>query len=326
MTDFFEEVMAGPERDGSGRPRLVPNGGTEKVAYQRASSFADLIGDEQHLHIWEKRYLARGLANRPDLIELAAGETYVSSKLVQGKEKKAENSMSGKRLDDIIRRALDTAGLENQSDRGTAVHTYAALPRERSAEAPAALQPYLDGYWAALDREGLVPIATEVFCANDHVMAAGTFDGLYYWPRFDCVVVGDLKTGDRKPGFAIQKSIYANAELCDFNGLDRRPLESLCQGSRLDRSVGLLIDVKEKGTRLFPVDLDRAWKLTRLIGKLGTQMKNNVLMTELSGDKVLTAIAAAATVEELHNLFAQTGEQWHPIHRLAASRRREEIA
>lgn len=199
-------------RDG-GEPMLVPKGMPKDIRarYTRASNLSSYIEDLTYVYRWEKRYLARGLGMRPDLAELAAVEPYNTglSNPVFG----AEKSQSGKRLDAIIERALDTALNFEKADRGTAIH---AATEPGAPFVPENLQGAVDSFNAANRVNGIRIIDTERFTANDITMSAGTFDHLVEIPGvvdLDGYVIGDKKTGDYKPHeWAIQLSTYAHGE------------------------------------------------------------------------------------------------------------------
>ncbi|MBC7593534.1 MAG: hypothetical protein H7288_06305 [Kineosporiaceae bacterium] len=319
--DFFANAMAGPERDRYDRPMLVPAGmpGGARAAYTRASSFADRVKDKRHIHTWEKRYLARGMGLRPDLQDLAAGELYTSSKLT---EDAGKNRQSGKNLDDIIKRALDHVGIHFLADRGTAIHSFCE-DRDRLFEVPEHLRTSVEGYWAAVDEHGLQLLGIEMFIANDHVMAAGTFDSLVRHPEHG-VCVGDIKTGDIDPGYAIQLAIYANGELYNTDTDERQPLEALSGGEEINRDIGLIFDVKPEGTKIIEVDLVKGWALTQAIKMVVDDLRMD-LFTEVKSDPILQAISEAETEIALIHLWNTSGGNWRVKHIKAADARKKEI-
>lgn len=332
VDDLFADVAkeeGGPARLRGG-PMLVPRGAPDGVRsrYTRASSFADRVMSKDHIWTWERRYIARGLGLRPDLAELASGETYRSSKLVTGTDALKENRASGKRLDEIIERAKDAAGIAHQADRGTAVHQWLSRGPSAAHEAPEALRPYLDGAWAALRRAGLIVVATELFIANDEVMAAGTFDVLLYDIVNDRYILGDWKTGDKDPGFVIQQSIYANGELYDTDTDERAPFEALTGGELVDRYDALIFDVKPEGTKIYEIDISLGWELTKMIHAISSELTMDLYdaLPTSEGLALLTLIERAPTLDILTKLWEQTKPEWNDQHRAAAKARGEELA
>jgi hypothetical protein len=117
--NFFDmPADQGPRRE-NGDPVLFDRMGTE-ARYTRASSLATYIENLTHIKKWEMRYLCKAMGQNEDLAALAAVETYSTgiSDAVFGRDK----SESGKRLDEIIQRALDRVRIHEKADRGTAVH------------------------------------------------------------------------------------------------------------------------------------------------------------------------------------------------------------
>lgn len=344
VEDLFAQIAqdeGGPARVRGG-PMLVPHGAPPGVRarYTRASSFADRVKDKEHIWTWERRYIARGLGARPDLAELASGETYRSQKLVElehADSKPAErsqalreNKASGARLDEIVERAKDAAGIAQQADRGTAVHQWLSRGPAAAKEAPEALRGYLDGAWSTLRRLGLVVVASELFVANDEVMAAGTFDVLLYDLVHDRYILADWKTGDRDPGFVIQQSIYANADLYDTDTDERAPFESLTGGQVVERDVALILDVKVEGTAVYEIDIAKGWELTKMIHAISSDLTMDLYekVPELleGGNSLLTLIQRAPTLDILTKLWEQTSPEWTNDHRAAAKARGEELS
>lgn len=321
MTDLFTAAMAGPERDRFDRPMLVPKGmpAGARAPYTRASSFADRVKDQRHIHRWEMRYLARGMGMRQDLQDLAAGEIYTSSKLA---EDKAKNRQSGKNLDDIIKRALDHVGVHFLADRGTAIHSFCE-DRDRLFEVPAHLRSSVEGYWKRIDEEGIKILGVEMFVANDKVMAAGTFDSLVWHPLYG-IVVADIKTGDIDPGYAVQTAIYANGELYDTDTDERHPLELLTGGEEVNREIGLIFEVKPEGTRIHTIDLVKGWELTKAIKLVADDLRMD-LFTEVKPLTLMQLIGQAGSRADLGKLWEAHKAQWGPKYDEAGQARMKEL-
>lgn len=318
MSDFFGDYTTGPERDGGGNPLLVPavsvqgcnfcEVGPHKHAYTRSSYLSDYVTDPSKvgLHIWELRYLARGLGLRPDLARLAAVETYNTG--LDQDPKAAENRASGKRLDDIIERAQDAAKIHEKADYGTAVHAIT----EPSNPNPVPMELVLDVESWDEAMKGAEIVATEVFTANDKVMAAGTFDHLVliYLPGIGLVVL-DKKTGKIKPHEnLIQLATYANADIYDWATDTRHPMPA-----DLNRDVGIVAQIEAgKGrTRLYKADLILGWHMARVAASVRDfrATRKDRMLEDLPAETItrggevhcLQAIGTATTREEMVALY-----------------------
>lgn len=321
--DFFAvSDFGGLIRDNYDRPMLIPHGGGERVPYTRASSYAGRIENAVGLHRWEQRYLARAMAEYDDLRLLAAGEIYTTGYDMPDKD---ENRESGKRLDDVIARGLDRMGVHQKADFGTAVHSFVTPVEGHPNPVPVTEPPFPDfqahvtGYREKLARENIQVLTSERFIANDAVMAAGTYDGVYHHPEYG-VVIGDVKTGKNKVGFAVQTAIYANGVHYDVDTDARSPIHP-----ELNREVGLLFYVTEKGTEIKRVDLVLAWELTQHIRAIFEDYKIGKLIFPLEPTAVtlLDRIGQTKTLDELTGLWRETKAEWGEEHRMAAKLQKE---
>lgn len=277
---MFAEVAretGGPARSPrGGGPLLIPRGapGGMRAEYLRASSFANRVKDLKHIHTWQKRYLAIALAqpgNR-QLLNLLAGEVYNTFDPELDKKEKAA---SGRRVDEVIERALDRQGISDAADRGTAIHSW--FDPRNDSPVPDELKPWVDGYRRCLADNGIRILESERFLANDEVMAAGSADMFLHWPaRYgDDVVVGDGKTGKLDAGFAVQMAIYANADFYDTDTDQRTWIVDHFEGEYglgYRRDVGVIFDVKEHATTIHEVDLLAGWDITKAIADINEQL------------------------------------------------------
>lgn len=275
VDDFFNVTEADPIREG-GMPMLIPRGLEStgiRSAYTRASGLAEYVdASKEHIHRWEMRYLAKGLGRRPDLAALAAVETYSTgvTDAVYGREK----SMSGKRLDSIIERALDGVRIHEKADRGTTVHA-ATEPGGPPPEAvPAELRGAVQAWWDTNRRECIEVVGTETFTANDVTMSAGTFDHLVRVPGHPLLtdyVVADKKTGRYSPfEWSVQISSYARGEVYDTS-TDRR----IPWPGKINLDWGLVWQIDcEPGTpddqrvKLHILDLQFGWRMAQIAAEV----------------------------------------------------------
>jgi hypothetical protein len=271
LADPFDLEVECPPRDRWGRPLLVPPGGGERKPYTRMSTLANYVSDQSGLATWEKRLLARGLAEREDLAAMVAALPSCEAdkrdkKTLTATEKREDKAINAK-LDDYIEQALEHAGRSFKANHGTAIHGFTdpgsdltAVPDRMKADVRSWLQ------W--LERYGIEILATEVFVVNEALQAAGSFDHLARIPSVGIVVL-DKKTGvvDGKDlAFAVQLSGYAHAEVYDLDTDERRPLESLTDGERINRDLGVVahIPLGAGTTEPYLIDLRRGLHCARL--------------------------------------------------------------
>lgn len=227
------------ERDRWGRPKLVPRGGGEKVAYTRASTLAGYLSDSTSLHRWELGLLAKGLADREDLTAMVAGLEPMTG------ERKHDDPIKRK-LSGIIDLALEVGGNHVRANYGTAVHSFCEPGNDQPI--PERMKADVESF----RRLDLNCVAAEQFVANDTFLSAGSFDMLVDLPGVG-IVVGDIKTGQIKPcDVAVQLAVYAGGEVYDPETNQRSPLPD-----GLNRDVGLLVHMPagEGKTDLYLVDL-----------------------------------------------------------------------
>ena len=252
---FFEDNIGrgGVRRDRAGNALLLPRGSTIRAAYTSASGLADFISDKEHIHRWKMRNLAKGMGQSPDLCLLAASEVYSTGfDGPVGKEKSA----SGRALDGYIARALDRVVIDEKADYGTAVHAWTEPGNNEPVVGEKAMAD-VGSFWAKVSELGIKILDTELFVANDAIMAAGTLDHLCWVAGYGWVIC-DKKTGKRGD-FGIQFSTYAFGE--PYNRLDdtRETFEETF-GITLNREVGLVFAIKDGETHIEEVDLIQGWE------------------------------------------------------------------
>lgn len=263
MTDPFADPEVGPPRDRWGRPLLIKKGETERTPFTRASSMANYIADHTGLATWERRLLAVGLSQRSDLVAMAAAlpaqKSLRADKKALTKAERDADAKTCKSLDEIIEQALEHAGRSFKANMGTAIHS-ATDPGADISVIPEAIQPDARSFLDELARYGAEIVATEVFVANDHLTAAGSFDHLVSFPGLGVVVL-DKKTGmvDGKGlAFSVQLAVYAGGEVYDCETDERAPLESLTGGEAVNQNVGVIahIPLGQGRTAFHTVDLN----------------------------------------------------------------------
>lgn len=319
MTDsFFEEAQAtgGPARK-RGKPMLVPHGAPKDVrsAYTRASSFADRIENKDFLERWKMRYLARGMAENEDLRLLAASEIYTTG---FGRGDLGENRASGMRLDSIIERALDRMGISERADYGTAVHAYCVEDGPRPVDMR--VKDDVDAYYACLEAHGIVVVQSEVFIANDDVMAAGTLDDLIIHPECG-LCIGDKKTGKLSEGFAVQLAIYANGEPYDTDTDERGKFDDI------NLEVAFLFAIKDGKCEMYEVDIAAGWRIAEQIFSI-YELYNMSLFDKIPTPAVVSIsdmIDQSQSADEMVDLWQRTKHRWTDQDKAHAKTRRAEL-
>lgn len=273
MEDFAEFVGQflaedKPPRDRSGRPLLIPRGMSisddNRVPYTRASGLADVLEEFGYLWKWKMRGLAKGLADSMDLIRLVAAEDYTTGFA----EDEQANRAAGRRIDEVIERAMDRSGTDAKADYGTAIHARTEPgntgvdPDEKQARDVASC-------WALWEKLGVTHLGTEVFTACDELRSAGTFDHLSYVPGYG-IVVTDKKTSSKaKASYDVQLSGYSRSDVYDKDTDERLTLEEYIESlgwdpSLLNRSVGIIWWVKNGKTEARYLDLDNGFRWAKV--------------------------------------------------------------
>lgn len=251
-------------RNGNGAPRLYPRDMPKTLAtYTSASSLSSYITDNYGINRWQMRATARGFGVRPDLADLAATETWTPgfgpSDEGGTAAEIAEHKASGLRLDDLLREAQQTAGILEKANWGTAVHTLTEPgAAERGSYTPRRMKPSVQAWYDLIKHIRVV--ATEVFVANDLLMAAGTFDHLLDGDDFTpdqtmgidtsgTLLVCDKKTGSEEHPEAVpvQTTVYAGGDVYglgeEYAGglpLDVRQTFEERYGKPVNQEVGIL--------------------------------------------------------------------------------------
>lgn len=343
MQEFVDQfvVPENPPRDNSGRPLLIPRGSAvddaNRVAYSRASSLGDILEEFSYLWKWKMRGLTVGLAQSMDLIRLASSEIYTCGFA----ENEQLNRESGRRVDQIIDRVMDRAGVDMKADYGTAIHSRTEPgndnidPDEKQAKDVASC-------WDLWTELGVVHLGTEIFTANDDLTSAGTFDHLSFVPGYG-IVVTDKKTSKQAKGtYDIQLASYAYGDVYDKDTDARMTLEEYVasQGwapSLLNRDVGLIWWVKNGRTQARFLDLKvgieaarkAAWirDERRKIGVAKDVTKDVRAAVSTLRDSLLTSLAGAPTVEHITAVWnnPQARAIWTDQHSAAATARRQEL-
>lgn len=242
-------------RDRWGRPEIVPPEGGEPVGYTRVSTLAKTLDDMNGLMAWCERKAVEGMVRRPDLLTRAAG--------VIANGSPDDDYQLKRQMNVICKEAKEAAGASRGASSGTGFHALTeAIDRGMEPKfVPDADRGRLDDYRRAL--HGYKALEVELFCVNDELRAAGTFDRLLLCPD-SRVRVADLKSGKSEAAYpfatCVQISTYAHSLRYDPETGDRSPLHAA-----LDLTTGLLIHLPPSGgCTVIPLDLELGWEAAQL--------------------------------------------------------------
>lgn len=239
---------------GNGQPKIGPR------YYTRVSSLAKYLDDQGNLIHWMGKMAARGIALSPDLQALAA----------------TTDMGDRDKWRDIVDRAKDRAGGNSGADLGTGIHSATEmLDLGQSLEdLPADLRADAEAYGAALDKQGLTPLAGEMFVVNEAVKSAGSFDRLVACQDGPPAIL-DVKTinADKDAEYAcryngvawsIQIATYAHARPYDgiFGASEWSDYDLPAPG--LERGWVAVIRRGAGTCDLVEVDLTAGWRMAQL--------------------------------------------------------------
>jgi hypothetical protein len=322
-----EERLAGGEvlpRTNDGNPMIVPRDCALPEEYTRASSMADFLAhDIIGLKKWEMRYLARGLGLRPDLAAWAATLHYSTGPLT-GTLPLEERKRAAQQLDEIIAMALESVGIHEAANAGSAVHEV-TVPGHPGAPLPPKLAAAAKAYHQITS--AFTRVASEVFVVNDELKVGGTFDSGYLSPEYPgCVLIGDTKSGKsvHQAEFEIQLACYSRGEVylgspvClnpaapakDQVWEDQRLTFEEFFGLPVNQKVAYLVHVPVEGApkpRVVKMDLVRGWDLAQAAAEVRDARKR-MDKTGL-GEKVDVKTLAH---EEKQRLLEELC-QWHDV-------------
>jgi hypothetical protein len=200
---------SGVPRDQWKRPLLYTRDGEGPFPYTSASTLGDTLQDDYGLNIWTRRMWIKGVGMDRELAAMAGASQYSTG---FGAPDKGANREYGRELDQIGERGMDRAKAHQKRDWGSAVHGF-TVDRDPLGDPPEEMEGDISAFWEALDNAGITIVDTEVFVANDGLMAAGSGDHLVEVPGRDKLVVLDKKTGVYHPeSVPIQLAVYAGGD------------------------------------------------------------------------------------------------------------------
>jgi len=238
------------KRDRWDRPLILPRGvrldakGKGREPYNRSSSLGGVLESTYNLSLWQKRMVAIGLADRPDLLLAVTAH----------RDDKDE-------LNKICEKATEAAQAGAAATVGTATHLLTEKV-DRGEELPF-LPPAAAADIEAYRRitAGFKPVAIEKRVACDAVKAAGTTDRI--WEIGGIRYIGDIKTGSTIElgivKIAVQLAVYSRSDGYDPE-TDERDELNVSQ----DWGIVLHLPAGQAKPRLYWIDLNQGWALAQL--------------------------------------------------------------
>lgn len=188
------------ERDGFGRYRLIHPVTGKKQAWQRCTTFAKMLEDTFGLGVWQQRMVAKGLALRPDLLDVVAT---------------LEVKRDAEQLNRLLEQAKDAAGSKVAANQGTVCHKHTEdVDRGDSLDdVPPRYRADVTAYVKAIRDAGItiVPELIERVTAVPDLGVGGTLDRVVR-DRHGKYRILDVKTGNMdfgQLGICVQLAVYA---------------------------------------------------------------------------------------------------------------------
>jgi hypothetical protein len=257
MTDF--------KRDRYGRPLINVDG--KETPYTRISSYAQILEDQTGLNRWKLRTVVSGVAQRPDLVNLATA-----------------NINNDRKLDDLAQQFLDAGGASRAANTGTAIHEMLAQLDTGAIQldnVPDQFMPYAKAWQTCLHQFGLevIPELVEIPLVNDKYLAAGSSDNFLMRTSDGKLITVDKKTGKtlmpRPLAYMAQLALYATSMQYDIASGERIALPEV------DLEVGYIAHIPAIGDTctFYEVDLQAALKLCDLAMEIRNAQKSTPTLT-----------------------------------------------
>jgi len=220
------------------------NGKCPCIYYKRTTNFIDVLQDEYALKAWDRRMVAYGMSQRPDLVMGAAAT-------------RSDNDDDKAKLQAIADDAKQFAKASAAATVGTSLHTFTQWIDEGRdlGYVPEAYRADLDAYREAT--AGIEWTNIESFRVYDPWKVGGTTDRIG-WYRGQLTIF-DVKTGSLyfKPGPAMQLAMYARSTPYDIR-TDKR-YEDVAP-IRLDIGYIIKLPAGQGKCDLIPVNIENGWR------------------------------------------------------------------
>lgn len=224
--------------------------------YKRTTNWIDVIQNEYMLKQWDRRLVAYGMAQRPDLV-LAATTCKPPD------DKRNLTQADKNELQAIADKAKEYAKGDAAARVGTSLHKLTQFIDEGQTlgYVPEDWTGDLRAYEEMVKREHIEYHDIEVFRVHDEFKVGGTADRFgYVRSRSDRYRVLDVKTGDlwgEGLGQAMQLAMYARMVKYDIATDTRVP-----DYAEVDLNVGYIIHMVERSGQceLIPIDIAKGWR------------------------------------------------------------------
>lgn len=232
-------------RDWQQRPQIIPPGGSlsDAVGYRRTTTYVGVLEDYYAINQWEKRMVALGLADRPDL--LLAVTAHRDDK---------------KEVNRLCKEAKEAARASAAATTGTALHALTDVI-DRGAQLP----PLPPGPAASLEafRHATAPLkvkAIEQKLVLDEHKVAGSADRIYEFEgkRY----IGDTKSGSIDLGtlkIAMQLAVYARSYGYDVD-TGERTIHGCSTQWGIVMHMPQTADARDASCTLHWIDLVKGWR------------------------------------------------------------------
>ena len=249
-----------PERDRYGRYRIT-DPVTGEQSWVRATTWAKTVADLHALHGWEKRMVALGFAQRPDLVLRVAAVPEPDSTAGRGQ------------LDRLVEQAREHAKASARANLGTALHAFTESI-DLGRPLPEIPPPYdrdIAAYRKAMAAVEVSRNYVERICVIRSLGVAGTMDRLIRFKHgrggVRLPLIGDVKTGsDLKHSWneiAIQLALYAHADtIYDPITREHHPMLEVNQ----ETALVVHLPAGEGRCTLYLVDIAAGWEMAQLCG------------------------------------------------------------
>lgn len=298
------------------------------VYYKRTTTWIDVLQSEFALKAWDRRQVAYGMSQRPDLV-LAAAACRNDSAVKSDKDKLQEIADAAKE------HAMASAG----ANIGTALHTMTewidtgqplgVVPEPYPADLKAYEQATTDIDWVNI----------ESFRVYDKFRVAGTADRVGWYRGRLCIF--DLKTSPNDNaisyphGPAMQLAMYAHSTPYDID-TDARVSDPA--PVNLDRAYIIALPAGKGHCEIRPVDIGKGWAACELAVQVWEWRSSNDLIVDDDADvswqpnhadtELISRAKDAPTLAALRELwiFARNNGLLTPIFRVEAEKRGQQLA
>lgn len=319
MTDVFDSAVAPVqraeqkvERDGYGRYRLIHPVTGRKQSWQRCTTFSKMLEDTFGLGKWQRKMAAKGLALRPDLLDMIAT---------------LDVKKDSQRMDLLLEQAMDAAGQKVAANQGTVCHKHTEdVDRGDSLDdVPPKYRADVTAYVKALRSAGItiVPELIERITAVPDLGVGGTLDRVVR-DKYGQYRILDVKTGNMdfgQLGICVQLAVYAaGVNTAGVYDLDTGTWQ---QGPKVETDYALVahIPVGSGTCELLKVPIDTGWEAVQTARDVREWRKMKRLFSAYdSEDDGPTAAPDWTTPYDGHNPVAVAPPTWEQRFRAVESR------